>query len=58
MSALKIIERGDSRGGPDDREPDIRRVARATFRISKISPAHYFDYGVDYDADGRANLIR
>jgi lytic murein transglycosylase len=52
MAALKIIERGDLT--PDQMiGPFAGELGQFQFL-----PAHYVDYGVDYDGDGRRDLIR
>src|ERR1700754_4732470 len=52
LAALKIVERGDL--SPDQMiGPFAGELGQFQFL-----PAHYFDYGVDYDGDGRRDLIR
>ena len=52
LAALKIIDRGDL--SPDQMiGPFAGELGQFQFL-----PAHYFDYGVDYDGDGRRDLIR
>lgn len=52
MAALKIIERGDLR--PEEMVgPWAGEMGQLQFL-----PAHYYDYGVDYDGDGRRDLLR
>src|SRR2546421_8225517 len=52
LAALKIVERGDLT--PDQMiGPFAGELGQFQFL-----PAHYFDYGVDYDGDGRRDLIR
>jgi lytic murein transglycosylase len=52
MAALKIIDRGDL--APDQMiGPFAGELGQFQFL-----PAHYVDYGVDYDGDGRCDLIR
>jgi lytic murein transglycosylase len=51
LAALKIIDRGDL--SPDQMiGPFAGELGQFQFL-----PAHYFDYGVDYDGDGRRDLI-
>lgn len=51
LSALKIIQRGDLR--PDEmRGPWAGELGQLQFL-----PSHYFDYAVDYDGDGRRDLL-
>jgi lytic murein transglycosylase len=51
IAALKIVERGDL--SPDQMiGPFAGELGQFQFL-----PAHYFDYGVDYDGDGRRDLI-
>ena len=52
LASLKIVERGDL--APDQMiGPFAGELGQFQFL-----PAHYFDYGVDYDGDGRRDLIR
>src|SRR5687767_2807000 len=52
IASLKIVERGDL--APDEMiGPFAGELGQFQFL-----PAHYFDYGVDYDGDGRRDLIR
>ena len=52
VASLKIVERGDL--SPDQMiGPFAGELGQFQFL-----PAHYFDYGVDYDGDGRRDLIR
>jgi lytic murein transglycosylase len=52
VAALKIVERGDL--SPDQMiGPFAGELGQFQFL-----PAHYLDYGVDYDGDGRRDLIR
>ena len=52
IAALKIIERGDL--SPDEM---IGSWAGELGQMQFL-PRHYFDYAVDYDGDGRRDLIR
>ena len=52
LAALKIIDRGDL-----SPEQMIGPFAGELGQFQFL-PAHYFDYGVDYDGDGRRDLIR
>lgn len=52
MSALKIIQRGDL-----SPEQMIGSWA-GELGQTQFLPAHYFDYGVDFDGDGKVNLLR
>jgi lytic murein transglycosylase len=52
IAALKIVERGDLT--PDQMiGPFAGELGQLQFL-----PSHYFDYGVDYDGDGRRDLLR
>jgi lytic murein transglycosylase len=52
MAALKIIERGDLR--PEEMVgPWAGEMGQTQFL-----PTHYLEFGVDYDGDGRRNLLR
>ena len=52
MAALKIIQRGDL--SPDQMiGPHAGELGQMQFL-----PTHYFDYGVDFDGDGRRDLLR
>jgi lytic murein transglycosylase len=51
LAALKIIDRGDL-----SPEQMIGPFAGELGQFQFL-PAHYFDYGVDYDGDGRRDLI-
>ncbi len=52
MSALKIIQRGDL-------TPDQMIGSWAgELGQTQFLPSHYFDYGVDFDGDGKINLLR
>jgi lytic murein transglycosylase len=52
LAVLKIIDRGDL--SPDQMiGPFAGELGQFQFL-----PAHYFDYGIDYDGDGRRDLIR
>lgn len=52
MSALKIIQRGDL-------TPDQMIGSWAgELGQTQFLPSHYFDYGVDYDGNGRIDLLR
>ncbi|HQF31705.1 MAG TPA: lytic murein transglycosylase [Hyphomicrobiales bacterium] len=52
IDALKIIDRGDLR--PEEmRGPWAGELGQLQFL-----PSHYLDYGVDYDGDGRRNLLK
>ena len=51
IAALKVIDRGDLT--PDQmRGPWAGELGQLQFL-----PKHYYDYGVDYDGDGRVNLL-
>ena len=51
ISALKVVQRGDLR--PDEmRGPWAGELGQLQFL-----PSHYFDYAVDYDGDGRRDLL-
>ncbi len=51
ISALKVIQRGDLR--PDEmRGPWAGELGQLQFL-----PSHYLDYAVDYDGDGRRDLL-
>jgi lytic murein transglycosylase len=52
LSALKIIDRGDLTA-----DQMIGPFAGELGQFQFL-PAHYLDYGVDYDGDGRRDLIR
>jgi lytic murein transglycosylase len=52
LAALKIIERGDQTP-----ESMIGPFAGELGQLQFL-PAHYFEYGVDFDGDGRRDLIR
>ena len=52
LATLKIIERGDLAA-----DQMIGPFAGELGQFQFL-PAHYFDYGVDYDGDGRRDLIR
>jgi lytic murein transglycosylase len=52
MAALKIIQRGDL-----DREEMIGAWA-GELGQTQFLPTHYFEYGVDYDRDGKVDLRR
>ncbi len=51
IDALKIIDRGDLTAA-EMRGPWAGELGQLQFL-----PAHYFEYGVDYDGDGRVNLL-
>jgi lytic murein transglycosylase len=52
IAALKIIDRGDL-------EPDEMVGSWAgELGQTQFLPTHYFNYAVDYDGDGRRNLLR
>lgn len=52
LSALKVIQRGDLQ--PDEmRGPWAGELGQLQFL-----PSHYFDYAVDYDGDGRRDLLK
>ena len=51
IDALKIIERGDLTSG-EMRGPWAGELGQLQFL-----PAHYYQYGVDYDGDGHVNLL-
>jgi lytic murein transglycosylase len=51
IAALKIIDRGDLSAG-EMRGPWAGELGQLQFL-----PAHYYQYGVDYDGDGRVNLL-
>src|SRR6202012_5953298 len=51
ISALKIIDRGDL--SPDEMVGSWAGELGQT----QFLPSHYFNYGVDYDGDGRRNLL-
>lgn len=52
MAALRIVERGDLR--PDEMiGPWAGEMGQTQFL-----PKHYLEFGVDYDGDGRVNLLR
>jgi lytic murein transglycosylase len=52
VAALKIIDRGDL-------EPDEMIGSWAgELGQTQFLPTHYFNYAVDYDGDGRRNLLR
>lgn len=52
LAALKIVQRGDLR--PDEmRGPWAGELGQLQFL-----PSHYFDYALDYDGDGRRDLLR
>jgi lytic murein transglycosylase len=52
LAALKIIQRGDLT--PDQMiGPHAGELGQMQFL-----PTHYFDYGVDFDGDGRRDLLR
>jgi lytic murein transglycosylase len=52
IAALKIIDRGDL-------EPDEMIGSWAgELGQTQFLPTHYFNYAVDYDGDGRRNLLR
>jgi lytic murein transglycosylase len=51
IDALKIIDRGDLSPG-EMRGPWAGELGQLQFL-----PSHYFDYGVDFDGDGRVNLL-
>ncbi len=52
MAALKIVERGDLR--PEEMiGPWAGEMGQTQFLAS-----HYFNYGVDYDGDGRVDLLK
>jgi lytic murein transglycosylase len=51
LSALKVIQRGDL-------QPDAMRGPWAgELGQLQFLPSHYFDYAVDYDGDGRRDLL-
>jgi lytic murein transglycosylase len=52
MAALRIIERGDL--SPSEMIGSWAGELGQT----QFLPAHYYDFGVDYDGDGRRNLLR
>lgn len=52
MSAFKIIQRGDL-----SPEQMIGSWA-GELGQTQFLPSHYFDYGVDFDGDGKVNLLR
>jgi lytic murein transglycosylase len=51
IDALKIVQRGDLTPA-EMRGPWAGELGQLQFL-----PAHYFQYGVDYDGDGRVNLL-
>src|ERR1700744_2918457 len=51
IAALKIIDRGDL--SPDEMVGSWAGELGQT----QFLPSHYFNYGVDYDGDGRRNLL-
>jgi lytic murein transglycosylase len=52
LAALKIIQRGDLRAD--------QMVGPFAGELGQLQflPAHYYDYAVDYDGDGRRDLLR
>ncbi|MDJ1157344.1 lytic murein transglycosylase [Chelatococcus sp. SYSU_G07232] len=52
LAALRIIDRGDLTPA-QMRGPWAGELGQLQFL-----PAHYYDYGVDYDGDGRRDLLR
>jgi len=52
MAALKIIERGDLRAS------DMIGSWAGELGQTQFLPTHYFNHAVDYDGDGRRNLLR
>ena len=52
LAALKIIDRGDLTAA-QMRGPWAGELGQLQF-----VPAHYFDYGVDFDGDGKVNLLK
>ena len=52
IAALKVIDRGDL--GPDEMVGSWAGELGQT----QFLPTHYFNYAVDYDGDGRRNLLR
>ena len=52
MAALKIIERGDLRA------TDMIGSWAGELGQTQFLPTHYFNHAVDYDGDGRKNLLR
>ena len=51
ISALKVVQRGDLR--PDE----MRGTWAGELGQLQFLPSHYFDYAVDYDGDGRRDLL-
>src|SRR5262245_456279 len=52
IDALKVIDRGDLTPG-EMRGPWAGELGQLQFL-----PSHYFDYGVDFDDDGRVDLLK
>jgi lytic murein transglycosylase len=52
IAALKIIDRGDLT------PPEMVGSWAGELGQTQFLPAHYFNYAVDYDGDGRRNLLR
>lgn len=52
MAALKIIDRGDLRPS------EMIGSWAGELGQTQFLPSHYFNHGVDYDGDGRRNLIK
>ena len=52
MAALKIIDRGDLRAS------DMIGSWAGELGQTQFLPTHYFNHAVDYDGDGRRNLLR
>ena len=52
MAALKIIERGDLRAS------EMIGSWAGELGQTQFLPTHYFNHAVDYDGDGRRNLLR
>jgi lytic murein transglycosylase len=52
LAALKIIERGDLRA------EDMVGPWAGEMGQTQFLPTHYYDHGVDFDRDGRVDLLR
>lgn len=52
LSALRIIDRGDLRAD------EMRGPWAGELGQTQFLPAHYVDYAVDFDGDGRRDLLR
>ncbi len=52
MSALKIVQRGDLT------VDQMMGSWAGELGQTQFLPSHYFDYGVDFDGDGKVNLLR